>query len=283
MFSVEKHQIITNLKDVIKFDSSRIQDFPDFCKAASSIGSNIKHNIKGTFEIGSQFHFSMEPQTCVCVPIEDGFDVYSSTQWMDATQIAVAEALGVSNNIINMQVRRLGGGFGGKISRPALVACAAAVAAHHLNRPVRFVMTIEANMNIIGKRNPCINNYEVGVDGNGKIQKLINEYIEDYGCSFNEPIYLTTGFFANCYDSKSFEVAAKKAKTDTASNTWCRGPGTVEGISMIENIMEHIAWKVKKDPVEVRLRNISDGSEMKKVLLDFINSVGKNLINLKEK
>lgn len=138
-----------------------------------------------------------------------------------------------------------------------------------------MVLSLEANMKIVGKRYPCISNYDVEIDGNGKIQKLVNDYVEDYGSSFNEPAYLTTSFFGNCYDSDTFEVIARKAKTNTASNTWCRGPGTVEGISMIENIMEHIAWKVKKDPVEVRLSNMKDGSEMKKLLPEFLESVGE--------
>lgn len=275
LFKAVKTPVVTTLEDAIASGFPRVQVFPDFCKAATRTGFNTKYKLNGKFEIESQFHFSLEPQTCVCVPIEDGMDVYSATQWMDATQIAIAEALSVPNNFVNMQVRRLGGGFGGKISRPALIACATAVAAHLLNRPVRFVMTIEANMNIIGKRYPCINNYDVEVDGDGKIQKLVNDYVEDYGSCFNEPAYLTTGFFSNCYDSETFEVIAKKAKTDTASNTWCRGPGTLEGIAMIENIMEHIAFKVKKDPVEVRLNNVPEGSEMKKFLPDFAKSVGE--------
>lgn len=69
-------------------------------------------------------------------------------------------------------------------------------------------------------------------------------------------------------------MTAKTAITDAPSNTWCRAPGTVEGIAMIENIMEHIARKVKKDPLEVRLSNIAD-NEMKKFLPDFVKSVGE--------
>lgn len=273
LFPDASSPVITSLKEAVKA-GNRVQGC-HFSKKASSSGSKGSQRIKGTFEIGSQYHFSMEPQSCVIVPIEDGFDVYSSTQWMDVTQIAIAEALGIPMNSLNMHVRRLGGGFGGKISRPALIASAAAVAAKHLNRPVRLVLTIEANMNIIGKRYPCMSNYEVEVDDSGKIRKLLNDYVEDYGSCFNEPAYLTTGFFSNCYMSENFEIIANRARTDTPSNTWCRGPGTVEGIVMIENIMEHIAWKVQRDPIEVRLANIGDKSEMKKHLLDFVTSVGK--------
>lgn len=274
-FSDHEALVFSSLKQAIDAGFPRVQDYPEFCKKPGSVGSSTVEKLKGRFEIGSQYHFSLEPQSCICIPIEDGMDVYSSTQWMDATQIVIAEALNVPNNLINMNVRRLGGGFGGKISRAAFIACAAAVAAHLLNRPVRMILSIEANMETIGKRYPCISDYEVEVDVNGKIQKLLNEYYEDYGSSFNEPAYLTTGFFSNCYESDSFEVHPHKVKTDTASNTWCRGPGTVEGIAMIENIMEHIARKVKKDPLEVRLNNISSGSELKNHLMEFSKSVGK--------
>lgn len=165
----------------------RIKALPHFGKVAETFGVGAQHKINGRFDIGLQYHFTMEPQTSICIPVEDGMDVYSATQWMDLTQIAIANAIVVPHNSINMQVRHVGGGYGGKISRSVQVACAAAIAAHLLNRPVRFVMTIEANMNIIGKRYACINDYEVEVDDNGKILKLVNDYVEDSGCSPNEP------------------------------------------------------------------------------------------------
>lgn len=62
------------------------------------IGNDVKHIIKGTFRNGSQYHFTMETQTCVCVPIEDGIDVFAATQWMDLTQVAIAQCLNIKNN-----------------------------------------------------------------------------------------------------------------------------------------------------------------------------------------
>lgn len=254
----------------------RIKTLPYFGKIAEEYGLGGTHKFSGQFDIGSQYHFTMEPQTTVCVPIEDGIDVYSATQAMDATQNAISDVLKIPKNAINMLVRRLGGGFGGKGSRSAQIACAAAVAAHLSNRPVRFIMTIEANMDICGKRLACINDYNVEVDDNGKIHKLINDYTEDSGCSPNEPVHFnTTKFFNNCYDSKHFTANPKAALTDSPSTTWCRAPGTVEGVAMIENVMEHIARKLKKDPLEVRLNNIAEDSEMKKLLPEFAKSVGE--------
>lgn len=266
-----------SLRYVLEVDPGRVQDLPHFGKVAKEFGVGGTHSVKGRYEVGLQYHYTMEPQTCVVVPIEDGMDVYSATQWMDATQIAIAGALNVPNNSINLHVRRLGGAFGAKISRSVQLACAAAIAAHHLNRPVRLVMTIEANMNIVGKRYACINDYDVEFDNKGIIQKLVNDYVEDSGCSPNEPVHFnTTEFFNNCYDSKHFTVNAKVAITDAPSNTWCRAPGTVEGVAMIENIMDHIARKLKKDPVEIRLNNVPAESEMKKLLPAFLKSVGEH-------
>jgi xanthine dehydrogenase/oxidase len=177
---------------------------------------------------------------------------------------------------LNLKVKRLGGGYGGKISRSSQIACACALAAHLLNRPVRFVMTLEANMSSIGKRYACINNYEVEFDHDGKIVKLDNDYVQDYGCSLNEMVEgNTSSFFRNCYVKNGWKIKATAAKTDAPSHTWCRAPGTTEGIAMIENIMEHVAHKLEKEPLEVRMANISNSSEMKKMLPEFAKNVGK--------
>ncbi|XP_070499176.1 xanthine dehydrogenase-like [Chironomus tepperi] len=264
--------VISYAENDVKDDPTRTKILPEYCKEATKSSVEKGQLITGKFEIGAQYHYHLETQLCVCTPAEDGINVYSPTQWMDSIQIAVAEALNMSVNQVNMSVRRLGGGFGGKISRPGQLACACALATIILKKPVRLILTIEDNMNIIGKRYPLINDYSVEVNKDGKILKLENEYVEDYGCCYNEPAYLTTGFFRNCYDDSVYKVIAKAAKTDTASNTWCRGPGTLEGIVMIENIMEHISRVLKKEPVDVRIKNIPDDIPMKQYLIDFVVS-----------
>lgn len=217
----------------------------------------------------------MEPQTTVCVPAEDGIDVYCSNQWPDLVNIAVSEFLGIPENSINMELRRLGGAYGAKISRASQIACACALATHLTHRPVRFVMTIESNMITIGKRYALVSEYQIEVDDNGKIQKLINNYSEDGGCSSNEPPQMgTTYMFKNCYESDSWTVKSQMAITDAPSHTWCRAPGTTEGIAMIEHMMEHIANVTGKDPIDVRLANMNADNEIRKMIPKFLEETG---------
>ncbi|XP_058460106.1 uncharacterized protein LOC131435872 isoform X2 [Malaya genurostris] len=263
-----KHVLAASATDRIH-DQSYDKEGEDYGKTFPSI-----RKITGRFELPGQFHFSMEPQTCICVPIEDGMNVYSSTQWVDLCQVAIAQALNIPENSLNFFIRRLGGAFGAKISRASQIACASAIAAHFSQRPVRLIMSLESNMEAIGKRASCISNYQVEVNENGQISKLLNNYVEDYGCSLNEPIEAVTAqFYKNCYDASRWKLVGKAAVTDSASNTYCRGPGTNEGISMIENIMEHIAHVLNKDPLEVRLQNMSSDCKIRDLLPEFLTDV----------
>ena len=116
--------------------------------------------IQGRFKMGSQYHFHMETQTCIVNPIEDGFDIDIASQDISACLKTVTKALNVDQNNVNITVKRLGGGFGAKVSLPCHLATAAAVAANKLKRPVRLWLPLEDNMKMLGKRNPYLFDYK---------------------------------------------------------------------------------------------------------------------------
>lgn len=202
----------------------RIYGVPQYNLKATKYGTNIKHSLEGHFEIPStQYHYHMETQQCLCVPNDGEFDVYASSQWSDGVQIAISEALNMPQNKINCYVKRVGGGFGGKITRQVQVACAAAIASFHLNRPVRLIMKMEDNMRAIGKRFSSMSDYSAVVDENGKIQKLYHKYIHDQGCGPNEVVQFNTSvYIKNCYDITAWDVVAQSAITNSPSSTWMR-------------------------------------------------------------
>lgn len=268
---------ILSVIDLMKDKSDEGTDSDNIAELGS-ISLNALKSIVGSMEIGTQFHYPMEPQSVICLPNDDGgLDIFSATQWIEIVQVAVSECLQIPENKLNMRVKRLGGGFGSKISRSSLIACSCALACYMINKPVRFVMTIEAMMTICGKRYPCACEYELVVDtASGKIRKLNNFYVEDVGYSLNEmnDDSILSAFLLG-YVSTKWNYSGKRLLTNTQISSWCRAPGTTESIAMIETIMEHIAHEIKIDSIHVRLANMADRSLWKSMLENIIEDIGK--------
>lgn len=225
----------------------------DFAKAYEE----SPHQLTGELSMGSQFHLAMEPHAARVVPTEDGYDVYCTTQWPTETQATTAAVLNVPVNNINVTVRRLGGGYGSKISRQHVVSAAAAIAARKLKRPVRFVADLNTHMTYAGWREPYHAAYEVGFDDEGKIQALKVDMTTDAGHVANEhSVAFLAGTIQSTYHVPNIVYNGYIVRTDTAANTYCRTPGHVEATATIENIMEHVAHFLKKDPLEIREINM---------------------------
>ncbi|EFA13013.1 xanthine dehydrogenase/oxidase [Tribolium castaneum] len=232
-------------------------------------GDDVTHVVTGSFDIYHQYHFHMETQCCNVIPNENGLDVYPSSQWMDQIQSAIARMLQIQNNKINVTVRRLGGAFGAKISRNGLVSCAAALAAWKLRQPVKLSLSLQENMVAIGKRWPLSTDYEVGVNDQGVIQYLTCTHYSDLGAMVNEigAEELLNLFTAN-YVNDTFAIHMDVVVTDTHTNTWARAPGSTEGLASIESIMEHVAYEIGVDPLDLRIANFPKDSQLLKYVND---------------
>ncbi|XP_013100957.2 uncharacterized protein LOC106082773 [Stomoxys calcitrans] len=264
MADVLENKCLDRISTVLKSNVSEIK-----------LSASADFEVNGIFEMGLQYHFAMEPQTCVVIPAEQSLEVYSSTQWHNHTQACIAKMLQLRAAQVQLKVRRLGGAFGSKLSRCNFVACAASLAAHKLNRPVRFVQSLESMMDTLGKRWACRSDYKVHGQANGKLVALQNIFYEDAGWSSNEyapPVYPDS--FRSCYafSEENLKLEGKVVLTDAPSSTFMRAPGSLEGIAMIENIIEHIAFEGNLDPADVRLVNIKEGNKMKELLPQFLKS-----------
>nr|XP_017009207.2 LOW QUALITY PROTEIN: indole-3-acetaldehyde oxidase [Drosophila takahashii] len=228
----------------------------------------------GQLDMGLQYHYYMEPQTTVVLPFEGGMQVYAATQWMDLTQDCIANVLNVKSNEVQVKTRRIGGGYGGKATRGNLAAAAAAVAAHKLNRPIRFVQSLESIMTTLGKRWAFHCDYDFFVQKSGKISGIVSRFYEDAGYLSNEsPIGHTVLLSKNCYEfSENYKLDGFLVYSDSPSNTPCRAPGSVEGIAMMENMIEHIAFETGLDPVDVRYANLLPAHKMGDMMPRFLES-----------
>ncbi len=221
--------------------------------------ASAKNRIQGTLHIGGQEHFYLETQISSVMPTEDGgMIVYTSTQNATEVQKLVAEVLGVPMNKIVIDMRRMGGGFGGKETQAAGPACLCAVIAHLTGRPTKMRLPRMEDMSITGKRHPFYVEYDVGFDDNGLLSGIQLELAGNCGYSpdLSGSIVDRAMFHSdNAYFLENATINGHRCKTNTASNTAYRGFGGPQGMVAIEEIMDAISRHLGKDPLEVRKLN----------------------------
>jgi xanthine dehydrogenase large subunit len=218
------------------------------------------YTLSGELHIGGQEHFYLESQVASVMPTEDGgMLVYSSTQNPTEVQKLVAEVLGIPMSQVVVDMRRMGGGFGGKETQSAGVACLCAVIAAKTGRPTKMRLARNDDMQMTGKRHPFYVTYTVGFDEQGLLQGLHMELAGNCGYSpdLSGAIVDRAMFHAdNAYYLGNATIIGHRCKTHTASNTAFRGFGGPQGIIAIEEVMDHIARFLKLDPLTVRTRNL---------------------------
>lgn len=218
-----------------------------------------KHVLQNSVSVGSQYHFHMETQSSVAIPVEgQAMKVISSTQWPSLMQNLISRVTGVNSSKITVETRRVGGAYGGKITRSAMVATAAAVASKKLKRPVKLSLDINTNMEMVGKRHPFRCDYKVGFDDNGKINALQMTLYADGGCSYDSTagtVDMALTSADNCYFVPNYAIEGKLCFTNLPSNTPTRAPGCVPAIYFMESVVESVSAYLGLSPDVVKPLN----------------------------
>lgn len=226
---------------------------------SSAALATAPRRLQGSLHIGGQEHFYLETQVSSVMPTEDGgMIVYTSTQNPTEVQKLVAEVLGVSMNKIVIDMRRMGGGFGGKETQAAGPACMCAVIAHLTGRPTKMRLPRMEDMTMTGKRHPFYVEYDVGFDDDGLLHGIEIDLAGNCGYSpdLSGSIVDRAMFHSdNAYYLGDATINGHRCKTNLASNTAYRGFGGPQGMVAIEEIMDAVARQLGKDPLDVRKRN----------------------------
>ncbi|MCR6672364.1 xanthine dehydrogenase molybdopterin binding subunit [Devosia ginsengisoli] len=221
--------------------------------------AGAKHRVKGSIAIGGQDHFYLEGQIAMAVPGEDeDVTVFASTQHPSEVQLMVAAVLGIRHHAVTVNVRRMGGGFGGKETQGNLFAAVAALAAKKWNRACKIRPDRDDDMTATGKRHDFVVDYEVGYDDAGKIQAVDAVYGARAGFSsdLSGPVTDRALFHAdNAYWYPAVRVRSEPLYTNTVSNTAFRGFGGPQGMMAAERWVEDIAYALGKDPLDIRKAN----------------------------
>ena len=227
---------------------------------SSSAIAGAAHRLNGNLSIGGQEHFYLEGQISYAEPTEDGgMIIHSSSQHPSEVQKLVAEVLDIPFNLVTVDIRRMGGGFGGKETQAAPWACVAALLALHTQKAVKMRLGRADDMLLTGKRHPFESNYTVGFDDDGLIKGIEIEVSGNCGISpdLSDAIVDRAMFHAdNAYYLDQATIIGHRCKTNTVSNTAFRGFGGPQGMLVIEGVMDDIARHLNKDPLAVRKRNL---------------------------
>jgi xanthine dehydrogenase large subunit len=215
--------------------------------------------LSGSLEIGGQEHFYLEGQVALALPQEGGdMLVQSSTQHPTEVQHKVAHALGLAMNAVRVEIRRMGGGFGGKESQGNALAVACAVAARAAGRPCKMRYDRDDDMIITGKRHDFRIDFHVGFDDAGKVLGI--EFIQYARCGWALDLSIPVADRAmlhadNAYFLPAVRIVSHRLKTNTQSATAYRGFGGPQGMMGIERVLDQIAHALRVDPLDVRRAN----------------------------
>jgi len=219
-----------------------------------------KHVFNGRADVNGQEHLYIETQGAYTIPTEQGgMRVHSSTQGPTAVQRCVSRVTGLPMHLIEVDVQRLGGGFGGKEDQANAWAALCAVGTQLTRRPVKYALHRMEDMRMTGKRHPYSADYRIGLDKDLKIVAYEATFYQNAGASADlSPAVLERTLFhcTNAYFVPNVTATAYSCRTNLPPNTAFRGFGGPQGMFVIESAIAQAAEKLNVSPGEVQRKNL---------------------------
>ncbi|MFD1160805.1 MULTISPECIES: xanthine dehydrogenase molybdopterin binding subunit [Hwangdonia] len=210
--------------------------------------ANCTYVFEGETFSNGQEHLYIEAQGAYAEPLENGnIKITSSTQGPTAVQKTVAQVLGVSMHKIEVDVTRLGGGFGGKEDQATPWAVMAALGTFHLNQSVKLILNRHDDLRMTGKRHPYESIYKIGLSKDLKILAYEAEFLQNSGAAadLSPAIAERTLFHAtNSYFVPNVTTTVLSCKTNLPPNTAFRGFGGPQGMFVIESAIAKAAHEI---------------------------------------
>lgn len=230
-----------------------------------SVWENCDVIVEGTAESGGQEHIYLETQGSFAAPVEGGgIKIVSSTQSPTAVQRAAARVLKLPMNKVEVDVLRLGGGFGGKEDQATAWACMSALASFKFKKPVKLILNRQEDIRMTGKRHPYSSDFKIGLTKEGKILAYEVQFYQNAGAATDLSTAILDRTLFHCTNSyfiPNVKATAYSCKTNLPPNTAFRGFGGPQGMFVIESAIYKAAAKLGVDPFiiqEINLLNEGD-------------------------
>ena len=254
---------VIDVDDAIVADTTVLDDHTFLRGEPTDEIAKAPKQLAGEFRMGGQEHFYLEGQVALAIPGEgEDMFVHSSTQHPSEVQQVIAHVLSVDSSAVTVEVRRMGGAFGGKESQATQWAALAAVGARKTGRPVKLRLDRDEDMIMTGKRHDFRVDYNVGFSKDGVIRGV--DVTLAARCGFSEDLSFgvvdRAMFHADgCYYYPTAKIRSRRMRTNTVSNTAFRGFGGPQGKLFAERMIDHIAYSLGRDPLDVRKANLYGG------------------------
>ncbi|GAB3970988.1 xanthine dehydrogenase molybdopterin binding subunit [Spirosoma terrae] len=227
----------------------------------STAWAQCTHISKGRADSNGQEHLYIETQGAYAIPQENNaIKLYSSTQGPTAVQRAVARSSGLAMHQIDVDVTRLGGGFGGKEDQANMWAALCALAAHILRKPVKYSLHRMEDMAMTGKRHPYSSDFKIGLDDELRIIAYEATFYQNAGAAADlSPAVLERTLFhcTNSYFIPNVTATAYSCRTHLPPNTAFRGFGGPQGMFVIEAAIAKAAENLGIDASVIQSRNLN--------------------------
>ena len=224
---------------------------------SSAAFAKCEYIFEGSADTNGQEHLYIETQGAYAWPTENnGIKIFSSTQGPTAVQRHMADVLGIPMHRIEVDVLRLGGGFGGKEDQATMWAALCGLATFHLQKPVKYSLHRLEDMRMTGKRNPYTSDFKIGLDKDLKILAYEATFYQNAGAAADlSPAVLERTLFHcnNTYYIPNVSATAYSCRTNLPPNTAFRGFGGPQGMFVIESAITKAAealgvpaWQIQK-------------------------------------
>ena len=258
--SIEPLPVITDPRQA--FDAGEIIGEPQTLELGDveSAWERCDVVVEGTCDIAGQEHVYLETQRARAIPLEGRqLRVHTSTQSPYAAQRAVARILGLPHHAVEIDVKRLGGGFGGKEDQATPWACLAALGAWRTGRPVELVLRRDEDLRMTGKRHPYLSDFKLGLLRDGTILAFEACHFQNSGAAadLSPPVLARTLFHStNAYRIPNVRLFGACCRTHLPPNTAFRGFGGPQGMFVIESALAKAAETLGIRREEIQRRNL---------------------------
>ena len=215
------------------------------------------HVLSAHFTTPFTEHAFLEPECAVAQPCDDGgVLIWCSDQSVYDTQHEICPMLGLPPELVRVENKLVGGGFGGK--EDVTVQHHAALIAYLLRRPVKVKLTRAESILIHPKRHPMDMDFTLACDGQGNILGVKAQVVADTGAyaSLGGPVLeRACTHAAGPYHYENFEIDGKAYYTNNPPAGAFRGFGVTQTCFCIETLLNRMAHKLGISPWEIRYRN----------------------------